>query len=259
MPPKLRKLINKLCRHDPTPMYVTYTYTERLVEIEKFKKKHPIKGFLIYTITDWEYNLADWYWQYFYEPAQKFIRKFVCRQHLTKNGTEPFNDLCVSSAVLHTAFNVLVDYVEREIPRGWATGLSYEQLKAHGYAKWQTRGPMREMLWHRPKYGIEILERFLGEDHHLARNTRIIYDLYVWWTVTRPLRPSPNEASGVRALEERLNSKYGDNWHSITLTPDEDAAWTACEQAEQDIWKAYEEEDSMMLMRLVENRDSIYF
>lgn len=259
MPPKIRTLINRLCRHDPSTLYNTYSYSARLDKIEEFKKKNPIRGFLVYTTVDWEYNLSDWYWQYFYEPATTFLRRFVSRRHLTKNGMTPGDDLDVGEAVLHSAFNVLVDFVEREIPRSWIAGQTYEQVASKGYAKWQVSGPMKEIWWHRPKFGVELLERFMDMDHHLAREIRITYDLYTWWTVTRPLRPLPNEASGIRKLEDEFVDAYGPDWAVPNLKPEDAAAWYVCDQRERDIYQEYVDEDTKMLLLLVQNRSSIYF
>jgi len=258
MPIKLRKFINYICRHDPASMF-DFAYPKRLKKIEEFKKKNPIRGFLVYTTVDWQYQMADWYWFYFYEPSLRLLRRVVSRQHLTNNGTEPGCDLDVGNAILHTSFNILVDFVEREIPRSWSNSLKYEELRKYGYAKWQVAGPMREILWRKPQYGVQLIERFLNQEYHLSQELRIAYDLYTWWTVIRPLRPQPNIAAGIRTLEEAFTAKYGPDWSVSMLEQDENLEWHARDKRERDIWQEYVDEDKEMLMKLIEHKDSIYF
>lgn len=256
----IRRFLIRICKHDPHAYYrVANSLEERLTLVEKYKKKNPIKGFLLYTVDEWSYRISDWWYENFTDRIALFINRYINKQHLTDNGTKPTDSLDVGNAVLAASFNVLVAYVERELPKQWAMGWDAATLSHHGYAKWQTGEFGKNITWHRPKFGMFILNYYMSTPNNsYGQNARIIHNLYVWWKYTRPLRPSPHEASGARAFNNKMDAKYGDEWGYSTITDEERVEMASCENLEHQIWEGYFQEDDQMLKLLINNLNRTY-
>jgi hypothetical protein len=83
--------------------------------------------------------------------------------------------------------------------------------------------------------------------------------LYHWWTVERPARLTPEDVSGWYALCARRHA--GDDithWLFRSDTTDEEQQETrVCLEINQAIKMRYKDEDTAMLVRLIEIRESL--
>ena len=202
--------------------------------------------------------------------------RWVSRTHsLTAHARDiKPGDWCdVGNRFLPCLFNELVDFVE--IEQAWshiAWGDKTARAKynppfwASGWFRWRT--------WRCPQAGVDHLdwemtltnEEFLDEDKKgeavltsQAIRAKELKELYTWWTVTYRNRPDPHDASGWSAYCDSLRNEYGDNW--IGMNPKDPASKKASNKAMKllsKIEKAYEKEDTEMLIRLIKIRQSLW-
>ena len=179
----------------------------------------------------------------------------------------------VSSRFLPCLFNELVNFVEVE--QAWshiAWGSKEDRKKydapfyASGWFRWRT--------WRCPQAGIDHLDWAMtltnsdwvdkndpnyGKPTGQALVAKEIKELYTWWTVTYRNRPDPMDASGWSAYCESLRNKHGDTWFGMSAkAPDEIKTRDKAHKLLDKIEKAYDKEDTEMMIRLIKIRDSLW-
>jgi hypothetical protein len=98
-------------------------------------------------------------------------------------------------------------------------------------------------------------KEYFGEDYNKPTRQAIAakekWDLYLWWTVTRPNRPDPDEVSGYNEL---LNNSelYFDL--DEPMTEHRKQAYAKKDELEQ----KYSDEDTEMLCRLMKIRGTLW-
>jgi hypothetical protein len=211
-----------------------------------------------------------------YDLKYYINNRYITRTHaLTAHHRDikPGTWIDVGNRFLPCLFNELVDFVEVE--QAWshiAWGNKEDRKKydapfyATGWWRWRT--------WRCPQAGLDHLDwamtltdiEWLDEDKkHLAKPTnqaevaKEIKELYTWWTVTYRNRPDPYEASGWSAYCEMLRIKHGNRWIGISeKDPASRNASTKAMKLLDKIEKAYEKEDTEMMIRLIKIRDSLW-
>lgn len=98
-----------------------------------------------------------------------------------------------------------------------------------------------------------------------AIKAKEIRELYDWWTVTRPARPDPYEASGWSALcDERRQRRIAEGKRDSFMaglndkTPAEKKASNKALKLLHKIEAAYEKEDEDMMIRLIKVRHGLW-
>jgi len=211
-----------------------------------------------------------------YDVKYYINNRWVTRTHaLTAHHRDikPGSWTDVGNRFLPCLFNELVDFVEVE--QAWshiAWGNKEDRKKydapfyATGWWRWRT--------WRCSQAGLDHLDwamtltdiEWLDEDKkHLAKPTnqaltaKEIKELYTWWTVTYRNRPDPYDASGWSAYCEMLRIKHGNRWVGISeKDPASRNASTKAMKLLDKIEKAYEKEDTEMMIRLIKIRDSLW-
>ena len=211
-----------------------------------------------------------------YDVKYYINNRYVTRTHaLTAHPRDiKPGDWCdVGSRFLPCLFNELVDFVEVE--SAWshiAWGSKEDRAKydapfyATGWWRWRT--------WRCPQAGIDHLDWAMtltnsdwvdkndpnyGKPTGQALVAKEIKELYTWWTVTYRNRPDPMDASGWSAYCESLRNKHGDTWLGMSAkAPDEIKTRDKAHKLLDKIEKAYDKEDTEMMIRLIKIRDSLW-
>jgi hypothetical protein len=212
-----------------------------------------------------------------YDVKYYINNRWVTRTHaLTAHHRDikPGSWRDVGNRFLPCLFNELVDFVEVE--QAWshiAWGNKEDRKKydapfyATGWWRWRT--------WRCPQAGLDhldwamtlTLDKDMGVDEAnpnygkstgQALRAKEIKELYAWWTTVYPNRPDPYEASGWSAYCENLRITHGENWIGRT---NDTAAKLSSDKAMKllnKIEKAYDKEDTEMMIRLIKIRDSLW-
>jgi hypothetical protein len=178
----------------------------------------------------------------------------------------------VGNRFLPCLFNELVDFVEIEQAWNYCMWNDEEQKKYN--VPWWRSGWLRWRSWRCPEAGLAYLnwastltnEEFLDDDKkseavptYQANSAREIIELYTWWTVTYRNRPDAYEASGWTAVCEASRAANGGR---LSFSSEKDPVLKkASDKAHkllQKIEKTYEAEDTLMLKRLIDIRDSLW-
>lgn len=169
--------------------------------------------------------------------------------------------------ILVCLFDELADFVEIE-----KAYCNYRWLEEQPKGmKWWQVGKWRTRTWRSAEAGIKHLnwemtltdEEWLEEDKkHEAVPTaqaiaaKEIYDLYIWWTQVYPNRPDPYDESGWSAYcDDKRERGVG-----FMETDPEDDNWDKGSMLDKirEMEKAYEDEDTEMLIRLIKIRANLW-
>ena len=211
-----------------------------------------------------------------YDVKYYINNRFVSRTHaLTAHSRDikPGSWTDVGNRFLPCLFNELVDFVEVE--QAWshiAWGSKEDRAKydapfyASGWWRWRT--------WRCSQAGIDHLDWAMtltnsdwvdkndpnyGKPTSQALAAKEIKELYTWWTTTYRNRPDPMDASGWSAYCESLRKNHGDTWLGMSAkAPDEIKTRDKAHKLLDKIEKAYDKEDTEMMIRLIKIRDSLW-
>jgi len=241
---------------------------------EEAKKKAPIRYWIAEEGLDLLQNIMMYIPRRIYDLKYYINNRWVTRTHcLTAHSRDivPGTWRDVGDRFLPCFFNELVDFVEIELAWwhiAWADKAEKEKYRApfwaSGWFRWRT--------WRCPKAGLDNLEwqRKLVHDEDYSKGKKYymkptpqavsaqeILDLYTWWTVTRPARPDPYDASGWTAVCERAREMNGGKfaWNTPKeLKKENDRARKLLDKIEAE----YEAEDEEMMIRLIKIRRSLW-
>lgn len=227
----------------------------------------------------------------FYYPTDKLYdlkyyinNRWVTRTHcLTAHPRDikPGSWSDVGNRFLPCLFNELVDYVEVELAWfniAWDTEAEkkYEApFWSRGWFRWRTwRCPQagldnldwqRKLTWDTDYAGMDIPADKVNKPTPQAEKAQEILDLYTWWTVTRPARPDPYDASGWTAYCEakRMRAESEGKKHGLwsemnDKTPAEKKAGSKALKLLHKLEADYEKEDEDMLIRLIKVRHGLW-
>lgn len=161
-------------------------------------------------------------------------------------------------------FNELVNFVECEL--AWFNIAWDKEKRKQFKAPWWSYGWWRWRSWRNRDAGIDCLKwqmslnnDWVAEDHPdfnkpslQAINAKEIYELYIWWTQERPLRPDPSVASGWSAYCE---SRRDQGLRGIGKDPDVTGPML---DYMHELEEKYEQEDEDMMIRLIKVRRSLW-
>lgn len=103
------------------------------------------------------------------------------------------------------------------------------------------------------------IDEYDGADE--IRRTAMILAMYVWWTQVRPNRGESGDASGLNAFRAAMCEHYGDqeSWTWSKLTADEQEEYRKMMVADDELEKEWLAEDTEMLVKLVKERQNIWY
>ena len=211
-----------------------------------------------------------------YDVKYYINNRYVTRTHaLTAHprDIEPGFWSDVGSRFLPCLFNELVDFVE--IETAWShIAWGSKEDRAKYDAPFYSTGWWRWRTWRCPQAGIDHLDWAMtltnsdwvdendpnyGKPTGQALAAKEIKELYTWWTVTYRNRPDPMDASGWSAYCESLRNKHGDTLLGMSAkAPDEIKSRDKAHKLLDKIEKAYDKEDTEMMIRLIKIRDGLW-
>jgi hypothetical protein len=166
-------------------------------------------------------------------------------------------DFCAADElILHGMFSILVDFVEcekasmqlwcnKDEPRPW----------------WMKSSLTRWAKFRNPELGLKYLdwESKLGvESPWQAKKAQDIIRLYNWWKNIRPNRVDSYDESGLTAYYADKEATMIPISSHFSSKPEEKDVWEALSDRENEISQRYEDEDTKMLMKLIEIRRGLW-
>ena len=239
------------------------------------QKAHPLRYWLAETVLHTVEDLLRWPAEQINSVRYWLNNRFVARTHALTSRLKPGSYHEFDTRVLHCIFDELVNFVEVEkawMQVCWGDDETRKKYKLPFWRKqWWTRW-FRE--WRCRTAGLDHLawemtltdKDFLDDDNkHLAKPTdqalraKEIYELYFWWTVVRPARPDPYEASGWTAYCEASREANGGklSWGK-DKSPELEKISREAHQKLGQIEADYDTEDEDMLIKLIRIRRSLW-
>ena len=217
-------------------------------------------------------------------------RRFVSPLHMVRTDLKPGDYHEVDTRLMHGLFTLLKDFVEVELcaqymsswyrhrklmnklipfyARTWPFRHLFEYRNVRlglRYLKWE-----KKLKYNKGFYGYrkdeDVLDEYKTADTWMkptpqAEKAMETEALYLWWTVTRPARPDPMEASGWSAHCDAMRDKYrtedNDFFFAEKTQEEKDRSRKAIELMNQ-MEKDYDAEDEAMMIRLIKVRQGLW-
>lgn len=237
------------------------------------KMAYPIRYWLAEDGLDIIQNIIMWPINTIYDIKYYINNRFVTRTHClsaSPDDIKPGSWCDVGNRFLPCLFNELVEFVEIEL--AWWHIAWDDEAKEKYKAPFYARGWFRWRTWRCREAGLDSLawqmslkhdeeyckdEPYYGQHTPQAIRAKEIFDLYNWWTIKRPARRDPYEASGFSAHCEKMRTKYGNVFYQskdIQEIAESDLTHTMLTMLEE----KYEAEDEEMMIRLIKVRQSLW-
>jgi hypothetical protein len=240
------------------------------------KETHPIRFWIVEEGLDYIQNFINWPMDKLNDVRYYINNRWITRSHaLTAHPRDirPGSWCDVGNRFLPCLFNELVDFVE--IEQAWHHVAWDEEASKRYSVPWWRRGWLRLRTWRCPEAGVDHLKWAAGLklDQHMgvdpgnaeygqptpqALAAREILELYMWWTVERPARPDPYDASGWSAYCDRRRDSNRDFFDFEDRTAEEAEQGRVSSERLHAIEAEYEQEDTEMLIRLIRVRDHLW-
>lgn len=242
----------------------------------KAKEAHPFRYWLADDGLDFLQKLVFYPTDKLYDLKYYINNRWVTRTHsLTAHARDikPGAWCDVGHRFLPCLFNELVDFVEIEL--AWSN-IAWDQTAREvfkapwwslGWFRWRTwRSPeaglaslewQRKLTWDDEYAGIDVDAKYKGKPTPQAEKAQEILDLYTWWTVERPKRLDPHDASGWSEVCERRRTKE-DTFLWEDKTPAEKKETKKALDKLHKLEAQYEKEDEDMMIRLIKVRHGLW-
>ena len=225
------------------------------------KEKYPFEYFLLETIPDKWNNFT----KFFTHPINDFrfyVRsRFFDKYHLVNTGLKPGGYYEVDTRLIHSAFNLLVDYIEVECAH--MNSLSNKEKKKS--KPWWSKGLTRFKSFRDRQSGLDYLDWEMTLDDpklneyersdRQAQAAREKLELYIWWTQKRPARIDSMDLSG---WSDYCDTKRVDELFSTPKDELEQDYVDKILDKTSEIENKYEVEDEEMLIRLIKIRKTLW-
>lgn len=241
------------------------------------KAAHPFRYWLADDGLDYIQKVVFYIPDKLYDVKYYINNRWVTRTHsLTAHPRDikPGSWSDVGNRFLPCLFNELVDFVE--IEKAWMNIAWNETARDVFKAPWWSVGWFRWRTWRSPEAGlahldweislkydedwIEKSDKNYGKPTPQAVKAQEIKDLYTWWTVERPKRVDPMEASGWSDICDRRRTRDGDKdlfmWDDNTKEEKKETK-KALDMMHK-LEAQYENEDEEMMIRLIKVRHGLW-
>jgi hypothetical protein len=240
------------------------------------KDAHPLRYWIVEEGLDLLQDFVTWPTRKIYEVKYYINNRWVTRTHALTAHTrdiQPGTWCDVGYRFLPCLFNELVDFVEIEL--AWWHIVWDDQAKTEFKAPFYARGWWRWRVWRSRAAGLANLEwqRNLKNDAEWmdktdpdygkptpqAERAQEILELYKWWTVGRPLRRDPADASGWTEFCARRRREDGSHLWDLEDRSEEERAESGRILDElHRLEQQYEQEDTDMMIRLIKVRYALW-
>lgn len=234
---------------------------------EEASTKHPIRYWLAEEGLDKLQKFVYWIPDRFYDVKYYIVNRWIDQTNALvahPKHIKPGQYVDLDYRILHCLFDELVDFVE--IEKAYCNyRWDEEKIKK---LKWWQAGRWRTRTWRSAEAGIEHLKwemsltdgewRTSGDPEPTAQANaaKEILELYTWWTEVYPKRPDPMDASG---WSEYCADKTTRGIGFLSTDPEEHKWDTkSMHNKMREMEKAYEDEDTEMLVRLIKVRKSLW-
>lgn len=237
------------------------------------RRKHPIRFWVAEEGLDVIQNTLMWPIDQIYNVKYYINNRWVTKTHVMSTGLKPGTWHEYENRLMYGAFNELVNFVEIELAWFHIAWSDKDKAKyntpfwASGWLRWRTwrckQAGLDNLDWQRAlvyngDWGTEPGDEKFGKPTPQAIAAQEILDLYTWWTVTRPARKDPYDASGWSAICERRRQTDPDDIFGEAKTPEEKEQTNNALDALRKMEEQFENEDQEMLIRLVKVRRSLW-
>jgi hypothetical protein len=226
---------------------------------------------------DYAQKIVFWIPDTLYSIKYYINNRWVTRTHsLTAHARDikPGTWCDVGHRFLPCLFNELVDFVEIELAwwqiawndddrtrykvpfwaTGWFRWRSWRcQQAGLDSLEWQ-----RKLTWDTEYADVDVAEKYKGKPTPQAEKAQEILDLYTWWTVTRPARPDPHEASGWSAYCDAKRDFNDGRLFGSKTTPELEKQSKKSMKLLHKMEADFEKEDEAMMIRLIKVRHGLW-
>jgi hypothetical protein len=227
---------------------------------DEMKATRPVAYFIMETVPDkWE-DLVKFLGRP-WNATRAWIRyRILDRHHMIDTKLIPGYQE-IEERMLHGMFSLLVDFVEIESAWVHVVFNEVEDKKL----PWWSRGLTRFKSFRNPEAGLAHLRWEMTLDNEnlsvdernpgQAAMAREVWELYHWWKFIRPQRPDPHDVAGWS--EYCRNTSMRDMFSNDRDPEDQRRSMEIIGRANE-IENSYDNEDEVMLIRLVKIRKSLW-
>jgi len=232
------------------------------------KAKHPLRYWFVEEAFDAIQKFIYWPVEKLYNMKYYIVNRWIDQSHALvahPKHIKPGQYRDFDYRILVCLFDELVDFVE--IEKAYSN-YRWSEEKQKGMKWWQV-GRWRTRTWRSAEAGIAHLEweSTLTDEEWIedksqakltlqAETAKEIIALYKWWTEVYPNRPEPMDASGWSAYCDDQRERGIDFFEE---DPEADKWDTrSMHDKMREMEKAYEAEDTEMLIRLIKIRGSLW-
>lgn len=243
---------------------------------QDLKTSRPLAYWLTETLPDWLEKPAEFVLDPIIDLKYYIRNRWFVQSHKIPTGLAPGQYHDIEHLMLHGLFTILVNFVEVEKAHMQVIMGNALTQKKYDLPWWRRIHWFRWKAWRNPQAGLDYLawettltnqaewfsdpnDPLIGKPTLQAQVAKEVLDLYHWWKTARPQRPDPLDASGWTDYCERIIDQYG----SIFADPNNDteserAEAKAALQKSTQLEQQYQDEDTAMLIRLIQVRGGLW-
>ena len=222
---------------------------------------------VIENIDDKWFDFTDFCDNYFIQRADRF-----------QTGLKRWEHESADELMLQTNFKQFEDFVETVFAARYIRTMVLRERKAEPSGEdampWEKlekkvrRYPLLRFKKYRNReYALQYLheqmslrsDEYDGADE--IRRLGCVFSTYIWWTQVRPNRGESEEGSGLQLVRENMTAQYGEEerWSFSQLTLEEQNEYRRLMQVDTELEKEWADEDTAMLVRLVKERQNLWY
>lgn len=241
---------------------------------DEFRKNKPVVFWLTETLPDLLEKPAEKIVDPLYDAKCYIRNRWITKSHALTSNLKKGEYYEFDTRMLHCLFDELVNFVEIEKAHLQVVFCGdKEKHKKYNMPWWNSKSWLRWGQWRSAEAGIDYLKWeisiTLNQDYGVypsdpewgkptgqAKAAKEILDLYTWWKVDRPARPSADDLSGwtEHYNKEMIDSSTGKfNWNRKRSKKERQIL-----ARHRRIERRYDREDQEMMIRLIKISSSLW-
>jgi hypothetical protein len=250
---------------------------------ENAKTLKPVRFWLAEEFLNKAQDFVNWPMDRLHNLTNWINNRFVEQTHVCRTGLKKGEWHEISERMLHGLFTELACFVSEH--KSWMEYISHPDKYRH-LPFWKSKWPFRHFTdFNYPELGLAYLEwekglvfneswyGYSGREFSDAEKANYpdygqmtpqaktaieIGELYNWWVNVRPKRPDPMDVSGWSAYCDYMHTAYGDAVFHEDRTDEERVMSKQALNKTHEIEQAYDDEDTVMMRRLIDIRNSLW-
>lgn len=199
-----------------------------------------------------------------YRNIRRYIRnRFIDKLHYIDTKLEPGEWYDCDSRLLHGMCELVVDFVEGEKAYCYDTlcymndtipPLKDRRVAGLAYLEWEMSLNYNEDM------GVEPTDDLYGQPTPQAETATAVTEIYLWWKDVRPSRPDAYDVSGWSEYCEKTRGTNDDIFCGLDSdkTEEDSQSTQTMLLTIDEIQKKYDNEDTQMLLRIVQIRKGLW-